>query len=77
MVKKTTLSEIAQMLTHVVEHMATKDDIENIDAKVNRIDHKVDGIQIQVNSIEQQLRANKAELRLGDLEEKVFGNTRG
>jgi hypothetical protein len=36
MVKKATLNELDQMLTHVVEHVATKEDIEqlhNADAK--------------------------------------------
>ncbi len=35
------------------------------------------GLQTQVNSIERQLRETKTEIRLGNLEEKVFGATRG
>ncbi len=33
MVKKITLKEIGDMLTHVVKHMATKDDIEKLATK--------------------------------------------
>jgi hypothetical protein len=67
--KKTTLKEIAAMLLHVVtsvgrieEKMATKDQLASL--------------HTQVNSIERQLRETKTEIRLGDLEEKVFGQTR-
>ena len=73
MAKKTTLNEIGEMLTHVVKHMATKDDITEL-----RHDLKGDiaNLQTQVNSIERQLRETKTEVRLGNLEEKVFGRAR-
>jgi hypothetical protein len=33
--KKTTLNELGDMLTHVVKHMATKDDIARLDMPSN------------------------------------------
>lgn len=76
MAKKTTLNDIAAMLekqrdeikdltrsgAHVVEHMASKE--------------QVVALHTQVNSIEAQLRQTKAERRLADLEEKIFGTSR-
>jgi hypothetical protein len=76
MAKKTTLDDIAKILTahgkeirdlsasvaHVVRHMATKDDIARL--------------QEQVNSIEAELKYGRYETRLGKLEEKVFGAPR-
>ena len=58
MAKKTTLKEIGDMLTHVVKHMATKDDIANVQGDIARV-------QEQVNSIETQLRETGIEIRLG------------
>ena len=69
MAKKITLKEIGDMLTHVVKHMATKDDIANVEASIARV-------QEQVNSIEAQLRETRTETRLGKLEDKVFGAPR-
>jgi len=69
MAKKITLKEIGDMLTHVVKHMATKDDIANVEASIARV-------QEQVNSIEAQLRETRTEVRLGNLENKVFGAPR-
>ena len=79
MAKKTTLDDIAKMLTqhgneihdltdtvaHVVKNMATKDQIV--------------ALHTQVNSIETQVRGMKhvkLEGRVADLEEKVFGTVR-
>ena len=76
MAKETTLNELGEMLTYVVQHMATKDDIERLDNKFNKLDNKVDVMQTQVNSIEQNLRETKAQVRLADLEEEVFGKIR-
>jgi ribosome-interacting GTPase 1 len=63
------LNELGDMLTHVVKHMATKDDIANVQADIARV-------QEQVNSIETELRYGRYEQRLGKLEEKVFGSAR-
>jgi len=69
MAKKITLKEIGDMLTHIVRHMATKDDIATVEASIARV-HE------QVNSIEADLKYGRYETRLGKLEEKVFGAPR-
>ena len=73
MAKKITLKEIGDMLTHVVKHMATKDDIADL-----KIELKGDiaRVQEQVNSIEAELKYGRYESRLGKLEDKVFGAPR-
>jgi ribosome-interacting GTPase 1 len=45
MPKWTTLKEIADMLTHVVKQMATKDDIGNVQADIARVQDQVNSIQ--------------------------------
>jgi hypothetical protein len=37
MARETTLAEIRQMLTHVVEHMATKDDIASVPEELSDV----------------------------------------
>ena len=71
--KKITLKEIGDMLTHVVKHMATKDDIADL-----KIELKSDVARVaeQVNSIETELKYGRYESRLGKLEDKVFGAPR-
>lgn len=69
MAKKITLKEIGDMLAHVVKHMATKDDIANVEASIARVHD-------QVSSIEAELKYGRYETRLGKLEEKVFGAPR-
>jgi hypothetical protein len=81
MAKKTTLKEVGEMLTHVVKHMATKEDIAEIKQGMNGMATKdqVIALHTQVNSIESQLRGMKhvkLEGRVADLEEKVFGKVR-
>jgi hypothetical protein len=53
--KKTTLKELGEMLTHVVEHMATKEDIANV--------------LVQLTSVERELKSIRRDL--DDLREKV------
>jgi hypothetical protein len=71
--KKSTLNELGSMLEHVVNHMATKDDITDLRTELKG---DIAALQTQVNSIERQLRETKTEVRLSNLEEKVFGTTR-
>ena len=73
MAKKITLDEVGEMLTHVVAHMATKDDILELR---NELKGDILSVQTQVNSIERQMREGRYENRIGDLEEKVFGAAR-
>jgi hypothetical protein len=39
--KETTLREVGEMLTHVVEHMATKEDITRIDRRTDTLGAKI------------------------------------
>jgi chaperonin cofactor prefoldin len=55
MAKKITFAELGEMLTHVVKHMATKEDIELLSRQI------VD-LQTQTNSIETELREIKLAL---------------
>jgi hypothetical protein len=76
MAKKITLEEIGEMLTHVVKHMATKEDIADL-----RRELKGDIVAVaqQVNAIETDLRGMKRDklvTRVADLEEEVFGRPR-
>ena len=43
--KETTLKEVGEMLTHVVDHMATKDDITRLDTRLNKLDAKIDNVE--------------------------------
>lgn len=63
------IRDLSNSVAHVVKHIATKDDIANVEAGVARL-------QEQVNSIEAELKYGRYESRLGKLEEKVFGAPR-
>lgn len=79
MTKKTTLKELGHMLTHVVKHMATKEELAEI-RKDMATKEGLGGLQLQVQSIETQLRGMKypqLEDRVTNLEEKVFGESHG
>ena len=78
MPKKTTLDELGQMLAHVVEHMATKEDVADIRSDMATKEQIV-ALHTQVNAIETQLRGMrhvKLQSRVADLEEEVFGKSR-
>ena len=78
MPKKTTIDELGQMLAHVVEHMATKEDVADI-RKDMVTKEQIVALHTQVNSIETQLRGMKhvkLQSRVADLEEEVFGVSR-
>jgi hypothetical protein len=45
MTKDTTLKELGEMLTFVVKHMATKDDIARLDKRINKLDAKIDSVE--------------------------------
>jgi predicted nucleic acid-binding Zn-ribbon protein len=61
---ETTLKELGEMLTHVVDHMATKDDIVRLDEKIDRMSEQLAGIEADVRDIKR---------RLGIIEEDVQG----
>jgi septal ring factor EnvC (AmiA/AmiB activator) len=51
--KETTLKEVGEMLTHVVEHMATKDDIARLDRRIDGLDAKIDRIDVKLTKFEE------------------------
>jgi hypothetical protein len=70
-------SEIQELSEFIRGHMATKEDIRNL-----KIELKGDIARLgeQVTSIESEIRGMKRaklEFRVADLEEKVFGESRG
>ena len=79
MAKKTTLDEIGEMLTHVLKHMATKDDLADMRREM-ATKEQIIALHGQVNAIETNIRGMqhvRLHARVADLEEKVFGKARG
>jgi septation ring formation regulator EzrA len=68
MAKETTLREVGEMLTHVVEHMATKEDVARLDARFDKVESRFTGVETRLTSIEAELRSIRRELN--DLCEK-------
>jgi hypothetical protein len=50
--KKTSLKEIAEMLAHVVKHMATKDDLAAVET---RLDHRIDKLDAKLDRLDTKL----------------------
>jgi hypothetical protein len=51
--KKITLNELGDMLTHVVKHMATKDDIARLDIRIDKLDSKIDRLDTKLTKFEE------------------------
>jgi uncharacterized small protein (DUF1192 family) len=51
--KKITLNELGEMLTHVVKHMATKDDIARLDRRIDKLDAKIDRLDAKLTKFEE------------------------
>jgi dynactin complex subunit len=66
--KKTTLNELGDMLTHVVKHMATKDDLAAVET---RLDRRIDKLDNKIDSVESNLAAkiNRLDTKLTKFEE--------
>jgi septal ring factor EnvC (AmiA/AmiB activator) len=69
--KKTTLNELGEMLAHVVEHMATKDDLTAVRKELKS---DIAALSEQVTSIERELKTIRRDLN--DLMNK-FENVAG
>jgi septation ring formation regulator EzrA len=69
MAKETTLKEVGKMLTHVVEHMATKEDVARLDHRLGYVENRLEKVETRLTSIESELRAIRRDL--DDLREKV------
>jgi septation ring formation regulator EzrA len=66
--KETTLNEVGEMLTHVVEHMATKEDVARLDLRLDKVEIRLTSVDTRLTSIESELRSIGREL--DDLSEK-------
>jgi hypothetical protein len=73
------------MLAHVVEHMATKEELERFATKddVKKLETKLDGLKVKVDGIQNTLDRKaivrsdqKIPERVAKLEEKVFAHSR-
>ena len=66
--KKTTLNELGDMLTHVVKHMATKDDLAAVET---RLDRRIDKLDTKIDSVESKLAAkiDRLDTKLSKFEE--------
>jgi hypothetical protein len=62
--KKTTLNELGDMLTHVVKHMATKDDITRLDTRIDKLDAKIDSVESNLAA-----KINRLDTKLTKFEE--------
>ena len=82
MKKAITLEEVGEMLSHVVKHMATKDDLaelkEELKAEIQGVDTK---LSAQIKALDSRFGAHEnheldkrmqLEVRVGKLEKKVF-----
>ena len=84
MAKKTTLKEVGEMLTHVVKHMATKDDVRRIvgeklkpiDSRLAAVEGKVSGIDRRLDTEAMRRDDEKIPSRVAHIEKKVFGASR-
>jgi chromosome segregation ATPase len=72
--KETTLNELAEMLSHVVEHMATKEDIGRLEGRLEGVETRLDKVEARLASIESALASIRRDLY--DLQEK-FENVSG
>ena len=68
MAKETTLKEVGEMLAHVVEHMATKEDVARLDLRFDKVENRLEKVETRLTSIESELRSIRRDL--DDLSEK-------
>jgi predicted RNase H-like nuclease (RuvC/YqgF family) len=60
--KETTLKEVGEMLTYVVEHMTMKDGIVRLDRRIDKLDHRIGELSERITSIERELRLIRRDL---------------
>jgi predicted RNase H-like nuclease (RuvC/YqgF family) len=60
--KETTLKEVGEMLTYIVEHMATKEDIVRLDGRIDKLDRRIGDLSERITSIEAELRLIRRDL---------------
>ena len=60
--KETTLNEVGEMLTHVVTHMATKEDVARLDLRLDKVEIRLASVDTRLTSIESELRSIRRDL---------------
>jgi len=59
MTKKTTLKELGEMLGYVVKHMATKDDLAAVEARldkrIDKLEHRLDRVEAKIDRLDTKL----------------------
>ncbi len=57
--KKTTLKELGEMLGYVVKHMATKDDLAAVEARldkrIDKLEHRLDRVEAKIDRLDVKL----------------------
>ena len=72
--KKTTPKELGEMLSYVVKHMATKDDLAAVETRLNhridKLDAKVDRLDVKLTKFEEKEidKRNQLEVRVAAIE---------
>jgi outer membrane protein TolC len=87
--KEVTNNEIGEMLTHVVKHMATKEDVERLDLKIDGVESKIASVESnlsnKIRALDSRLGAFEnhevdkrlqLEVRVHKIEKKVFSVSR-
>ena len=79
--KETTLNELAEMLSHVVKHMATKEDVGRLEDRLERVETSLERVETRLDKVDARLASIETELAsirrdLDDLQEQ-FENVSG
>jgi septal ring factor EnvC (AmiA/AmiB activator) len=53
--KQTTLKEVGEMVARVVEHMATKEDIERLDKRIGQLDDRIGKVDAKIDRLDTKL----------------------
>jgi septal ring factor EnvC (AmiA/AmiB activator) len=71
--KETTLKEVGEMLTHVAEHMATKEDIARLDRRIDALGAKIDRIDVKLTKFEENEidKRKQLEVRVAAIEKHL------
>jgi hypothetical protein len=71
--KETTLREVGEMLTRVVEHMETKEDVAGLDRRIDGLDAKIDRIDVKLTKFEENEidKRKQLEVRVAAIEKHL------
>jgi septal ring factor EnvC (AmiA/AmiB activator) len=78
--KQTTLKEVGEMVARVVEHMATKEDIERLDKRIDHVDDRIGKLDAKIDRLDTKLskledgeidKRKQLEVRVGAIEKHL------